>query len=502
MPSFENLANTLFGSKRAETNSVLHDGETHTIIGTATGDSADGSVMVELSSDVTNPEELTIGDETYFSDASTSVELPTTEAVKEGDEVLVSIYGGTPLRSPVVTGVVGSGDRVAADAEAAREIAEATGQHFWDADDGAHVTEVTREEWEDSTSPNYHSGPNSIWNSLGMLFRNGLNNLLALIPSEGEGYTETFTPSSYTYYVTLTRAPDIVTSLTVDGEEMTDFAVWGNEVHFNFYVSAGKTIVVNYRIGGSSMTFFDGLGNLAENIVASFGVKGATIGYTRAGHVDITPNGIDLKNGEHPIVSFGEFTKFFNDRGDESMRINQDGIDFSQSEYASFVTFNSHAGISSDLVTVQGVEQAAMDINADSLSLSWSVPSWGNAEFPMRTVAKAFEDVTGQITLSGADNGTNVKEAHRRGYTCSTSVLYFRLTSALASGSNVVIGTVPSGYRPSATMFTAPFCNDATFGGRVFVGIEAGGAIRLYNHSGSQLPTTVRMSATWTYVVA
>lgn len=157
MPSFENLANTLFGSKRAETNSVLHDGETHTIIGTATGDSADGSVMVELSSDVTNPEELTIGDETYFSDASTSVELPTTESVKEGDEVLVSIYGGTPLRSPVVTGVVGSGDRVAADAEAAREIAEATGQHFWDDDNGAHVTEATREEWEQE-----QTGPNSL----------------------------------------------------------------------------------------------------------------------------------------------------------------------------------------------------------------------------------------------------------------------------------------------------------------------------------------------------
>lgn len=182
MPSFENLANTLFGSKRAETNSVLHDGETHTIIGTATGDSADGSVMVELSSDVTNPEELTIGDETYFSDASTSVELPTTEAVKEGDEVLVSIYGGTPLRSPVVTGVVGSGDRVAADAEAAREIAEATGQHFWHDDNGAHVTELPREEWEAQ-----QSGPNSLWNSLGMLFRDGLNNLLAIVTGASPG---------------------------------------------------------------------------------------------------------------------------------------------------------------------------------------------------------------------------------------------------------------------------------------------------------------------------
>lgn len=197
MAKFENLANSLFGNNRAEEENIIADGETHTLIGTATTDSADGSVMVELSSDVTNPDPIEIGDEVYYGDASTSVELPTTTNVQEGDEVLVSVYGGTPLRSPVVTGVVGSGDRTftiannaATAAEAAetmageaKEVAEAVGQHFWHDTDGAHVTEVTQEDWNDSTSTDYHSGPNSLINSLGMLIRNGLTNLAAFLSS-------------------------------------------------------------------------------------------------------------------------------------------------------------------------------------------------------------------------------------------------------------------------------------------------------------------------------
>lgn len=68
----------------------------------------------------------------------------------------------------------------------AQAIAEATGQHFWDNDNGAHVTEVTKEEFNDPDSPNYQSGANTIWNSLGMLFRKGINNLLALIVAQDQ----------------------------------------------------------------------------------------------------------------------------------------------------------------------------------------------------------------------------------------------------------------------------------------------------------------------------
>lgn len=462
--ALDELAQKLFGAKRAESNSVLVDSHTDTLVGTAVGDSADGSVMVELSSDVTNPEPLTIDGEVYYEDADTAVELPTTASVKAGDDVLVTVYGGTSLRSPVVTGVVGSGDRIAADVEAAREIAEATGQHFWDADDGAHVTELAREEWEAQ-----QTGPNSLWNSLGMLFRDGLNNLLAIVTGQNPGLQ------------------------IYDGQGNTDENILAEFTADR--IRLGGELTSSGAPTEAAVEFFDAEG-MANRIDASYGISssGQNV-YTSlalGSEINDTALGYSGEVGGHGSLSFSQAAK-------------NNG---SSAEGRSYVTLNASA-YSEDVaarsasieINVEATDFGGSSINmtAETLGIIGGVKS---GYFSMEQVIKAFEDVTGQITLSGADNGSNVKEAHRRGYTCSTSVLYFRLTSALASGSNVVIGTVPSGYRPSATMFTAPFCNDATFGGRVFVGIEAGGAIRLYNHSGSQLPTTVRMSATWTYVVA
>lgn len=77
-------------------------------------------------------------------------------------------------------------------AEEAQAVAEATGQHFWNDDNGAHVTEVTQDEWNDSSSENYHNGFNSLFGSLGLLLRKALNNIAAFTHSsvsfyDGEG---------------------------------------------------------------------------------------------------------------------------------------------------------------------------------------------------------------------------------------------------------------------------------------------------------------------------
>lgn len=63
-------------------------------------------------------------------------------------------------------------------ADEAKSVADAIGQHFWTGDDGVHVTQVTQESWE--TSP---LGPNLLANSLGILLRNGLNNLVGVTQS-------------------------------------------------------------------------------------------------------------------------------------------------------------------------------------------------------------------------------------------------------------------------------------------------------------------------------
>lgn len=67
-------------------------------------------------------------------------------------------------------------------AASARAVANAVAQHFWTADDGIHITEVTEEQWEQS-----HSGANVLLNAFGQLFRDGLNNLLALVGGTNPG---------------------------------------------------------------------------------------------------------------------------------------------------------------------------------------------------------------------------------------------------------------------------------------------------------------------------
>lgn len=61
------------------------------------------------------------------------------------------------------------------------DIADNTNQHFWfnetGVDTGAHITEVPQEEWEDSTSPNYHKGSNLLARSTGIAIRDGLTEL-------------------------------------------------------------------------------------------------------------------------------------------------------------------------------------------------------------------------------------------------------------------------------------------------------------------------------------
>ena len=80
-------------------------------------------------------------------------------------------------------------------ADEAQAVAEATDQHFWSDTDGIHVTDVTQDAWGDSTSQDYHAGHNILLNSLGILLRTALRNLVSITKSaiaffDGEGNSE------------------------------------------------------------------------------------------------------------------------------------------------------------------------------------------------------------------------------------------------------------------------------------------------------------------------
>lgn len=167
------LAKDLFGTSSEPAQSVSR------VYGTATADSSGGTVYVQIED----------GD---------IIEAGTIGSISAGQTVTIHVQGGEPQ----VIAAEGWGDSIQSSVDEAVEVANATGQHFWEDDNGAHVTEVTREDWEDTTSQNYHAGYNSLWNSLGLLFRKALNNLVSITQSavsfyDGAGNTSSNVTASF-----------------------------------------------------------------------------------------------------------------------------------------------------------------------------------------------------------------------------------------------------------------------------------------------------------------
>ena len=161
------------------------------ISGTATADSSDGTVTVQLED----------GD---------VIEVGTIGSVSSGDTVTIHVQRGEAQ----VIASEGWGDAMQAAVDEAAEVANAVNQHFWSDTNGAHVTEVTQEQWQQS-----QTGHNILVNSLGILLRKALN-----------------------------------------------------------YIAAWT---------GSALSFYDGDGNAASNVTASFGSAGAQIGKTGESHIEM-----------------------------------------------------------------------------------------------------------------------------------------------------------------------------------------------------------------------
>ncbi len=126
----------------------VRNGQTTTTQGVATVDSTKGVVRVNL------------GGDTVSNDDDQTVEIETTFAVKEGDEVIVSMIGADGTgKTPVVTGVVGRGDEQ-------QEQIDSVKNYFWTDDRGAHV----------STEPQSVEGKNVLLDSDSLDIREGASN--------------------------------------------------------------------------------------------------------------------------------------------------------------------------------------------------------------------------------------------------------------------------------------------------------------------------------------
>ena len=114
------------------------------------------------------------------------------------------------------------------------------------------------------------TGQNVLITSAGQFFRNGADNLMAFF--NGSTVTETVTPTSSYYEVTLDSRPTSVTC-SIGGEALTPgtdyiypFGTDGTLVISNH---SGETVEVTYRVS-AGMSLYDGQGNADGNITASF----------------------------------------------------------------------------------------------------------------------------------------------------------------------------------------------------------------------------------------
>ena len=139
----DSLAQALFGSPRAETQEVATDGTTRTYMGVAMSDSEDGTVVVDLGGDVTLPDDLYDSDGNVVAEwDGVGVEMSTSPQVLEGEDVIVTLVGGSATKVPMVTAVAGVGDR---QGEAIDEAARAA-EVAWNWADDAHVAAAQAQE--------------------------------------------------------------------------------------------------------------------------------------------------------------------------------------------------------------------------------------------------------------------------------------------------------------------------------------------------------------------
>ena len=165
----DNIASWLGGNRLEDRTG----GGSYKTSGTATSSSSDGFVDVIIGNTA-----ITDGDD------GISIRVPTSVQVIQGDSVTITV----DRNNPMVTDVIGGGDRMnfainaaekAAEkaeqlANEAKEAAEADDQHFFDDENGIHVATAENDA---------NTGPNLLANSVGILMRDGTILRTAMTPS-------------------------------------------------------------------------------------------------------------------------------------------------------------------------------------------------------------------------------------------------------------------------------------------------------------------------------
>lgn len=352
--------------------------------------------------------------------SSASLVGGTTHAVTATAEDDCCLPDGTPAHNvsapTAVISVTVSEDveGVAAIAQEALDVAEATGQHFWSDTDGIHVTEVTEEEWGDSADPNYHSGANVLLNALGMLFRRGLTNLMSVLTNgiaiyDGNGNDSTNILAEFTANrIRLGRRP----SATEPTYAKVEF--------FDGDTSLSSSIIPDSEIDGGRRSIF---------LANSYAVNDLdAYGYLGIAH-QIGDDGTNTTENANTTIQAMT--------GDK----------------------NKYAGVSAISISNNGATPSTrVNLHGDYLDLSDGTT---NQSFTMANVIEALQSggvgtASTSITLSNLGSGTKTMYLRRFGNIVVAQMN--NVSQVSAANTAYTVGTVPAGYRPAQAAYCSGHC--------------------------------------------
>ena len=470
---------------------------TSTYTATATSDSSNGAVDVVLSDTVT-------GDGI---DDSVSVELPTTVSVRKGDTVLVTGYGGEVIKSAVVTGDLGGGDRIRDEVDG---IVSATSQYFWtvDGEDGAHVTNIPQEQFLEDPS-----GANLLANSNGILLR------------DGETYLSAFTPSGMAVYDgNGNGAGNVVAEFTANGarigyEDSANVAISSNGVMFsdsNGYsvgrIASGDVLDVSAIVKSLS----------TERQIDLDAGESATFGFT--GTPDFSSGPITVVVRSDSISQSGTLqahgTAIDNERmtvvtsatsggwqvtvtAKVSLAINSNPRTPTFASYVSYYisalapiyelggTATAPYALAANRLTVAGgkYQTALGRFNAEDANDAYALIIGNGTSDSNRSNAFTIDwqgnigcghveqdRAVGNITLSNIGSGAKTLYLEREG-----SIVHASMTATATAGtanSAITCGTIPTGYRPTHNEFQSGTCvTNNTLSGYYRWRIATGGTV-------------------------
>ena len=188
----------------------------------------------------------------------------------EWDGSAMGIRSNVSNPSPAGSVIRRAIERTQGVASAAQKVADAVNQHFFADGHGIHVTEATQEEWDES-----HSGANVLINSIGQLFRDGLNNLLTLTTEgnaraltvwDGLGNAAANVRAVFGETITLGNASD-GSVVTIDSDSMDMVHGTTEMLHFGYGEGAamsGTAVAPYYTIGTRSANSTVGNYSVAE----------------------------------------------------------------------------------------------------------------------------------------------------------------------------------------------------------------------------------------------